>query len=71
MDLCLTGRFIDAQTALNWGLISEVVPLDELLDKGKAILNTILSMAPLAVRSVMEVIDHGYDLSLTDVMIYL
>ncbi|HRD69622.1 MAG TPA: enoyl-CoA hydratase-related protein [Legionella sp.] len=68
MDLCLTGRFIDAQTALNWGLISEVVPLDELLDKGKAILNTILSMAPLAVRSVMEVIDHGYDLSLTDAL---
>lgn len=68
MDLCLTGRFIDAQTALNWGLVSEVVPLDELLHKGKAILSTILSMAPLAVRSVMEVIDHGYDLSLTDAL---
>ncbi|MDP3269381.1 MAG: enoyl-CoA hydratase-related protein [Legionella sp.] len=68
MDLCLTGRFIDAQTALNWGLVSEIVPLDELMGKGKAILSTILSMAPLAVRSVMEVIDHGYDLSLTDAL---
>ncbi len=23
--MCLTGRFINAETALNWGLISEIV----------------------------------------------
>ena len=28
----------------------------------------ILSMAPLAIAGVMEVIDHGYDLSLTDAL---
>lgn len=68
MDLCLTGRFIDAETALHWGLVSEVVAPDALLEKAKATLNTILSMAPLAVSSVMEVIDRGYDLSLTDAL---
>jgi enoyl-CoA hydratase len=68
LDLCLTGRFINAETALNWGLVSEVVEPDALLDQGKSILHGILSMAPLAIAGVMEVIDHGYDLSLTEAL---
>lgn len=35
MDLCLTGRFINAETALNWGLVSEVVAPEDLLTQGK------------------------------------
>lgn len=68
LDLCLTGRFIQAETALQWGLVSEVVEPEALLEKGKNILQGILSMAPLAIASVMEVIDHGYDLALTDAL---
>lgn len=68
MDLCLTGRFIDAQTALNWGLVTDVVAPEELIEKATQILNGIIAMAPLAVAGVMEVIDHGYDLSLTDAL---
>lgn len=68
MDLCLTGRSIDAQTALTWGLVSDVVAPDVLIDKARQVLNGILSMAPLAIASVMEVIDHGYDMSLTDAL---
>ncbi|KTD03258.1 enoyl-CoA hydratase-related protein [Fluoribacter gormanii] len=68
LDLCLTGRFINAETALHWGLVSEVVEPEALIERGKALLHGILTMAPLAVSSIMEVIDHGYDLSLTDAL---
>lgn len=68
MDLCLTGRFINAETALNWGLVSDVFAPEALLEESKRILNGILAMAPLAIASVMEVIDHGYDLSLPDAL---
>jgi enoyl-CoA hydratase len=68
MELCLTARFIDAETAYNWGLVSEVVASEILLEKGKHLLNTILAMAPLAIASVMEVINHGYDISLGDAL---
>ncbi|MBA2657367.1 MAG: enoyl-CoA hydratase/isomerase family protein [Tatlockia sp.] len=68
MDLCLTGRFINAETALNWGLISEVVAPENLLDKAKEIISGILTMAPLAIASVMEAINFGYDLSLSDAL---
>ena len=68
LDLCLTGRAIDAQTALSWGLVSEVVAPDMLINKAKQILQGILALAPLAIAGVMVVIDHGYDLSLTDAL---
>ena len=48
--------------------MSEVVEDDALLAQGQRLLNGILAMAPLAVAGVMEVIDRGYDLSLTDAL---
>lgn len=68
LDLCLTGRFIDADTALAWGLVSDIVDAGSLLARGKELLHAILNMAPLAVASVMEVIDRGYDMSLSDAL---
>ena len=68
LDLCLTGRFINAQLAYEWGLVSAVVAPVALIAESKQILIGILAMAPLAIASVMEVIDHGYNLSLTDAL---
>ncbi|WP_298627114.1 enoyl-CoA hydratase-related protein [uncultured Legionella sp.] len=68
MDLCLTGRFISAETALNWGLVTDLVEPEQLLEQGKTVLKGILAMAPLAIAGVMEVIDHGYDLPLQEAL---
>ncbi len=68
LDLCLTGRFIDAQTALSWGLVTWVAEPQNLLEEGTKILKGILSMAPLAIASVMDVIDRGNDMSLPDAL---
>ena len=68
LDLCLTGRFINAETALAWGLVTDVTEPDALLERAHSILKTIIAMAPLAVGSVMEVIDRGYDLPLSDAL---
>lgn len=68
LDLCLTGRSIDATTALNWGLVSEIVEADLLLARAYNVLKGILELAPLAIASIIESIDHGYDMSLTDAL---
>lgn len=68
LDLCLTGRTIDADTAKAWGLVSDAVPLEHLADKAMTLMQQILSMAPLALAGVMEAIDYGYDLSLTEAL---
>ncbi len=68
MDLCLTGRFINAETALAWGLISEITEPAELLTRAEAILSDITRMAPLAVASMLTVINQGFDLPLDDAL---
>lgn len=68
LDLCLTGRTIKAEEALAWGLISEITSLQDLLSRAQEILLGLIALAPLALTSVMKVIDAGYDLSLEDAL---
>jgi len=48
--LILTGDPIDARTALDWGLVSSVVPADQVMATARALADRILSRGPLAVR---------------------
>lgn len=64
LDLCVTGRSITAKDALAFGLVSEVVESESLMPRAQTIIKSILDVAPLAVRSVIEAIDSGYDLPL-------
>jgi enoyl-CoA hydratase len=68
MDLCLTGRFIKADEALQWGLVTEITTPENLLARAHEILNGILALAPLAIASTIKVIDAGYDLTLEDAL---
>lgn len=52
--LLVTGAQIDAQQALAIGLVTEVVPQAELLDRARALAGKIAEMAPLAVRWAKE-----------------
>ena len=66
LDLCLTGRTIKVDNALAWGLVNEVVQPEELIQRAKTILQDLVKLGPLAIKGIMSVIDHGYDLSLED-----
>lgn len=68
LDLCLTGRFIDAETAKQWGLVSEVVPHEHLLYEATRMMKGIVDLAPLAIKSIIEAIDDGYTMSLSDAL---
>jgi E-phenylitaconyl-CoA hydratase len=52
MKLALTGDRIDASTALRIGLVSDVVPPDELMDQALAIAGRIARNGPLAIQAV-------------------
>lgn len=68
LDLCLTARFIDAATAYQWGLVTEVVAPDVLLTRAMELLTLVIHNGPLAVHAVTQVIDQGFDLPLDDAM---
>lgn len=53
-ELLYTGRFIDAQRALRVGLVSDVVPVDQLAAAGKALADDMLATAPLGLRLTKE-----------------
>lgn len=62
--LILTGEQMDAETALRAGLVSHIVPKDELMDRAHQIANTICERGPLAVRAAKEAISRGLDMPL-------
>jgi enoyl-CoA hydratase/carnithine racemase len=55
--LALTGRRIDAETALAWGIVEEVVPLDQLEAHARALADEIAANAPLAVQGIKRTIN--------------
>jgi enoyl-CoA hydratase len=48
--LILTGEAIDAQKALEWGLVTQVVPAEDLGAQALALAERVLSRGPLAIR---------------------
>ncbi|HEX4112111.1 MAG TPA: enoyl-CoA hydratase/isomerase family protein [Stellaceae bacterium] len=49
--MCLTGRRIKGEEALDWGLVDQIVPLDQLRGAALALAREIAENAPLAVQS--------------------
>ena len=64
MGMILTGKAIDAKTALDWGLVNEVVPLPDLMATSERWASEIIACSPLSVRASKEASMKGLDLPL-------
>lgn len=60
MDMILTGEFISAAEAKEAGLVTKVVPQDELWEAVKEKASIILAKGPLAVQLAKMVINKGF-----------
>lgn len=70
MDLCLTGRLMDAQEAERAGLVSRVVPLDKLMEEALAAATIIAAMSLPAVMMVKESLNRAFETTLAEGMQY-
>jgi enoyl-CoA hydratase/carnithine racemase len=61
-DLLFTGRTLDAAEAVDWGLVSRVVPHDELLDAATEVLVACCRTAPGARTDIKRTFDSWYGL---------
>jgi len=68
MEMILTGDPIDAAAALRVGLVSRVVPRDQLLPAAMQTARRIAGHAPLAVRAVRELAHASDDMTLAQAM---
>lgn len=66
MDLCLTGRMMDAEEAERAGLVSRIVPADQLLETALETAETISTMsAPIAMMA-KESVNRSFETTLTE-----
>ncbi len=66
MEMCLTGRFMEAEEAERAGLVSRIVPADELVDEAVATAGKIASKGRIAVLATKEAVNRAYETTLSE-----
>jgi len=66
MEMCLTGRMMDADEAERCGLVSRVVPADELLDDALKTAGKIAAMSRPSVYMAKESVNRSYETTLAE-----
>jgi enoyl-CoA hydratase len=64
--LNMTGDFVDARTAYDWGLVEKVVPRDELRETALGVARTIAAQSPVAIGILRELARTTRDLPLEE-----
>lgn len=67
-ELAFTGNFLDAATALQWGLVNHVVGPDELLPLARRLAGDMAGIDPAFLAQYKRLIDDGFGLSFTEAM---
>lgn len=65
-QMMLTGEFIDAHKAERYGLVSEVVAADALMDRARALAKMVAQFPPSAIRKTKRLIKDARDVSLAE-----
>jgi len=66
MEMCLTGRMMDAEEAERAGLVSRIVPADDLLDEAIKVATEISELSLPAVMMVKEAVNRAYETTLAE-----
>ena len=70
MEMCLTGRMMDAAEAERSGLVAKVVPADQLLDEALKTAAQIAAMAPLAAIATKEMVNAAFETGLAQGIVF-
>lgn len=68
MDLLLTGRWLDAAEAHHWGLVNEVLPADQLMDRAWELARLLADGPPLVFAAIKEITREAEALKFQDAM---
>lgn len=68
LDMCLSGRTVEATEAHSWGLVNALHNADALLPAAKEYLRQLRALAPIALQRTLQAIDQGYELPLEDAL---
>ena len=66
MEMCLTGRMMDAEEAERAGLVSRILPAADLVDEAVKTAQLIATMSRPAAMMVKDVVNRAYETSLSE-----
>jgi enoyl-CoA hydratase len=61
IELLMTADMIGAEEALQYRLVNYVVPIEQLIDKAKEILNKIFAQSPKAIGAIIRCVNAHYE----------
>ena len=70
MEMCLTGRFMDAEEAERSGLVARVVPAERLLEDALETAKTIASYSLPVVMMIKECVNRAYESPLNEGLLF-
>jgi len=68
IELLLTGRWFDASEANRWGLVNEILPADQLMDRAWELARLLASGPPLVYAAIKEIVRDAEDRKFQDAM---
>jgi enoyl-CoA hydratase len=66
LEILLSGEMVTAARAYEIGLVNRVVPAAELMAEARQMAMAVAAKAPLAVRYIIEAVNHGLEMTLAD-----
>jgi enoyl-CoA hydratase/carnithine racemase len=66
LRLILSGDIIDASEAYRIGLVDELVPNAQVIERAETVLNKIIANAPLSVKYALEAVNKGLETSVAE-----
>lgn len=70
MEFVLTGKFISAEEALQFGLVNKIVPAELLLDETLVLAREIAKQSPVAVKLAKESVNNAFNSTLDEGLIF-
>ena len=70
MEMCLTGRMMDAAEAERSGLVARVVPTADLVSEALKSAEVIANMAPLAAIAAKEMVNAAFEMTLQQGVVF-
>ncbi len=70
MEMVLTGKFISADEAYQFGLVNRVVPVELYLNEAVKLAQEIAEMSPIAVQLAKESVNKAFDSTLQEGLFY-
>ncbi len=60
-EALMTAKYLTAEEAYQWGLVTKVVPHEKLMDAAMELANEIAKMPPLSIKAIKEAVNRGME----------